>query len=161
MAFVIQVLARAGDWIMAGKSPVQASEDQVSALQALASSRERGEADRARAVLLTLAGWTSARIAEAFGVRQDTVRLWRSDFARGGAAALEARMAAGPAPLKAEAALRVAKPLLQGPVADRPNWTLARLSGEIARREGVSISRSQLSKVLRKKTSVGDGRGTV
>src|SRR5271165_2361185 len=32
--------------------------------------------------LLTLAGWTSARIAEAFGVREATVRLWRSDFAR-------------------------------------------------------------------------------
>lgn len=66
-------------------------------------------------------------------------------------------MAAGPAPLKAEAALRVAGPLLQAPVADRPNWTLARLAGEIERREGVSISRSQLSKVLRKKTSAGGG----
>ena len=39
---------------------------------------DRGEADRARALLLTLAGWTSPRIAEAFGVREDTVRLWRS-----------------------------------------------------------------------------------
>jgi transposase len=47
----------------------------------LAHSRERGEADRARAILLTLAGWTSPRIAEAFGVREDTVRLWRSEFA--------------------------------------------------------------------------------
>jgi hypothetical protein len=34
----------------------------------------------ARAVPLTLAGWTSSKIAEAFGVREDTVRLWRSDF---------------------------------------------------------------------------------
>ena len=34
---------------------------------------DRGEADRARAVLLTLAGWTSPKIAEAFGVREDTV----------------------------------------------------------------------------------------
>ncbi len=145
---------------MAGKSPVWANADQEVALQALAGSRERGEADRARAVLLTLSGWTSARIAEAFGVREDTVRLWRSDFARGGVDALETRTAPGPAALKAQAALRVATPLLQGPVADRPNWTLARLAGEIARREGVSISRSQLSKVLRKKTSAGDGRGT-
>ena len=146
---------------MAGKSPVQASEEQKAALQGLANSRERGEADRARAVLLTLAGWTSARIAEAFGIGEDTVRLWRSDFARGGIVALEASVAAGPAPLKAQAALRVVEPLLQVPVADRLNWTLARLSGEIERREGVSISRSQLSKVLRKKTSAGDGRGTV
>jgi transposase len=111
-------------------------------------------------VLLTVSGWTSARIAEAFGVREDTVRLWRSDFARGGVDALKASVAAGPVPLKAEAALRVAGPLLRAPVADRPNWTLARLAGEIKTREGVSISRSQLSKVLHKKTSAGDGRGT-
>jgi hypothetical protein len=55
---------------MAGKSPVKASEQQRTALEALAASRERGEADRARAMLLTLNGWTSARIAEAFGVRE-------------------------------------------------------------------------------------------
>jgi transposase len=49
-------------------------------------------------MLLTLAGWTSPRIAEAFGVREDTVRLWRSDFMRGGVAALKASVAPGPAP---------------------------------------------------------------
>lgn len=145
---------------MAGKSPVRASVAEEAALRALAGSRERGEADRARAVLLTLSGWTSPRIAEAFGVREDTVRLWRSDFARGGVEALKASPAAGPAPVKAEAALRVATPLLREPVADRRNWTLARLSREIETREGVSISRSQLSKALRKKTSAGGGRGT-
>ena len=53
---------------MAGKSPVKASEEQRAALEVLAASLERGEADRARAVLLTLGGWTSTRIAEAFGV---------------------------------------------------------------------------------------------
>lgn len=145
---------------MAGRSPVKANGEQEAALRALAGSRERGEADRARAVLLTLSGWTSPRIAEAFGVREDTVRLWRSDFARGGVEALKARPATGPAPVKAQAALRVAAPLLREPVADRPNWTLARLAREIETREGVSISRSQLSKALRKKTSAGDGRGT-
>jgi transposase len=145
---------------MAGKSPVTASEEQIAALRALAGSRERGEADRARAVLLTVSGWTSRRIAEAFGVREDTVRLWRSDFAHGGVEALKASPAAGPAPLKAQAALRVVTPLLQEPVADRPNWTLARLIGTIEAHEGVSISRSQLSKVLRKKSSAGGGRGT-
>jgi hypothetical protein len=60
---------------MSGKSPVSANEDQLAALRALAGSRDRGEADRARAILLTLSGWTSPRIAEAFGVREDTVRL--------------------------------------------------------------------------------------
>jgi len=69
---------------MAGKSPVTASEEQRKALEALGASRDRGEADRARAVLLTLSGWTSGRISEAFGVREDTVRLWRMLFARAG-----------------------------------------------------------------------------
>ena len=72
---------------MAGKSPVTASDEQRAGLLALANSRDRGEADRARAVLLTLVGWTSSKIAEAFGVREDTVRLWRSDFTAGGVAA--------------------------------------------------------------------------
>jgi transposase len=110
---------------------------------------------------LTLGGWTSARIAEAFGVRQDTVRLWRSGFMRGGIDALRASVAPGPVPVKAQAALRVAEPLLSAPVADRANWTLARLAEEIARREGITISRSQLSKVLRKKGGfVGAAPGT-
>jgi transposase len=145
---------------MGGKSPVAASEDQRAALTALAGSRERGEADRARAVLLTLSGWTSGRIAEAFGVREDTVRLWRSDFGKGGVAALKASIAPGPPPVKSETALRVVAPLLDQPVADRRNWTIARLRAEVEAREGVSISRSQLSKALRKKTSAGGGPDT-
>ena len=99
---------------MTGKSPLTASEAQRAALMVLAGSRDRGEADRARAVLLTLACWTSARIAEAFGVREDTVRLWRSDFMSGGVEAVKATVAPGPAPVKSEAALRVALPLLGG-----------------------------------------------
>ncbi len=145
---------------MAGKSPITASDEQRAALMSLAGSRDRGEADRARAVLLTLAGWTSPRIAEAFGVREDTVRLWRSDFANGGVEALKASVAPGPPPVKSETALRVVTPLLEAPVADRPNWTIARLRAEIEAREGVSISRSQLSKALRKKSSAGGGPGT-
>ena len=41
---------------MAGKSTVVASDERRAALAALAGSRDRGEADRARVVLLTLAG---------------------------------------------------------------------------------------------------------
>jgi transposase len=145
---------------MTGRSPLSASEAQRAELEALAGSRERGEADRARAVLLTLGGWTSVRIAEAFGVREDTVRLWRSDYMNGGAAALTATVAPGPAPLKSAAALRVALPLLAAPVADRANWTIPRLRVEIEAREGVRISRAQLSKALRKKSFAGGGRGT-
>jgi transposase len=145
---------------MTGKSPLWASEEQRAELTILAGSRDRGEADRARAVLLTLAGWTSPRIAEAFGVREDTVRLWRSDFMNGGVAALKASVAPGPAPVKSEAALRVITPLLEEPVADRRNWTIPRLRAEVEAREGVRISHSQLSKALHKKSSVGGGHGT-
>ena len=45
----------------------------------------------------------------------------------------------------------MAAPLLEAPVADRTNWTIPRLRAEIEAREGVRISRSQLSKALRKK----------
>jgi transposase len=145
---------------MAGKSRITADEEQRKGLQVLARSRDRGEADRARAILLTLSGWTSPRVAEAFGVREDTVRLWRSDFAGGGVEALRATVAPGPTPVKSTAALRVAVPLLEEPVADRRNWTIPRLRAEIEAREGVRISRSQLSKALRKKSSVGGDRGT-
>ena len=146
---------------MAGKSPVVASEEQRLALVALSRSRERGEADRARALLLTLSGWTSARIAEAFGVREDTVRLWRSDFIKGGVKALRMSVAPGTAPVKAERALAVAEDLLSLPVADRPNWTLPRLADEIEKRSGVRISRSRLSVVLRKKgVFAGGARAT-
>ena len=145
---------------MAGQSPLWATEEQRTDLAGLAGSRDRGEADRARAVLLTLAGWTSPRIAEAFGVREDTVRLWRSDFMRGGVAALTSTVAPGPAPVKSEAALGVVVPLLEAPVADRPNWTIPRLRAEIEAQAGVRISRSQLSKALRKKSSAGGVRDT-
>ena len=150
---------------MAGKSPVVASEERRRELGALSHSRDRGEADRARAILLTLSGWSSGQIAQAFGVREDTVRLWRSAFMRGGIEALKKSVAPGPAPLpaplKAERALEVAQEVLSGPVADRPNWTLPRLADEIETRAGVRISPSRLSVVLRQKgTSAGDGLAT-
>ena len=146
---------------MAGKSPIGATEDQRRALMALSRSRDRGEADRARAILLTRSGWTSAQIAEAFGVREDTVRFWRSTCMTGGIEALKTAVAPGPAPVKAECALAVAEEVLLGPVADRPNWTLPRLADEIERRSGVRISCSRLSVVLRQKgLSAGDGLAT-
>ena len=136
---------------MVGKSPLWATAEQLAQLEERAGGSDRAEADRARAIVLTLRGWTSARIAEAFGVREDTVRLWRSEFMSGGVAALETRVSTGPAPFKTQAALRVAEPLLSAPVANRINWTLPRLAAEIEKREGVTISKSQLSKALRKK----------
>src|SRR5215204_5132781 len=146
---------------MAGKSPVAATDEQRRALMALGRSRDRGEADRARAIVLTLSGWTSGHIAEAFGVREDTVRVWRSAFMTGGIEALKTSVAPGPAPVKAERALVGAEEVLSGPVGDRPNWTLPRLADEIERRAGLRISRSRLSVVLRQKgISAGDGPAT-
>src|SRR3712207_5662024 len=136
---------------MAGKSPVVADEERRRALAGLARSRDRGEADRARAVLLTFSGWTSPDIAVAFGVREDTVRLWRGAFMRDGVEALRTRPPPGPAPTKAERALEVAEGVLAAPVADRPNWPLPRLTDEIERRAGLRISRSRLSVVLRQR----------
>jgi transposase len=139
-----------------------ASSEQRRELEELSRSRDRGEADRARAILLTLAGWTSPRIAEAFGVREDTVRLWRSAFMAGGVVALRTSVAPGPVPVKAACALAVAEEVLSGPVADRPNWTLPRLADEIEKRSGVRISRSRLSVVLRQRgLSAGVGRATL
>jgi len=62
--------------------------------------------------LLTLSGWTSGQIAEAFGVREDTVRFWRSAFRTGGIEALKKSVAPGPAPVKAERALAGAEEVL-------------------------------------------------
>ena len=146
---------------MAGKSPVVADEGQRRALAGLARSRDRGEADRARAILLTLSDWTSPEIAAAFGVREDTVRLWRSTFMADGVEALRTRVPPGPAPTKAERALAVAEEVLAAPVADRPNWTLPRLAEGIERRSGLRISRSRLSVVLRQRgRSAGGGPAT-
>jgi transposase len=146
---------------MAGKSPVTATDEQRQALRALAASSDRAEADRARSILLTLSGWTSGRIAQAFGVREDTVRLWRSEFLKSGAAGLKTRVSPGPEPVKAQAALKVAEEVLAEPVANRTNWTLPRLITEIEQRQGVRISKSRLSVVLREKGgSASAGRGT-
>jgi transposase len=146
---------------MAGKSPVAVDEEQRQGLIALSHSRDRGEADRARAILLTLLGWTSGQIAEAFGVREDTVRVWRRTFMTGGIEALKTSVAPGPAPVKAERALAVAEEVLSEPVADRPNWTLPRLADEVEKRAGVRISCSRLSVVLRQRgISAGAVRAT-
>ncbi len=48
-------------------------------------------------------------------MREDTVRLWRSDFMRGGFEALKASIAPGPVPVKTEAALRVITPSARSP----------------------------------------------
>ena len=113
---------------MSGKSPLAASAEQRDGLRRLAVSANRAEADRARAILLSLSGWKSAAIGEVFGVREDTVRDWRSTFRREGVAGIERHPAPGCPPVKAQAALAVASELFAAPVENRINWTLPRLS---------------------------------
>jgi hypothetical protein len=60
--------------IMSGQLSLSATTQPKAALSELARSELSGEADRARAVLLTLSGWTSPEVAEAFGVTADSVR---------------------------------------------------------------------------------------
>ena len=146
---------------MAGRPRVEATAAQVQELRALARSMDRGEADRARAILLSLEGWKSARIGRAFGVGETSVRRWRHCFARAGVAGLRAHPPPGRTPERGLQALAVAEALLSQPVADRPNWTLPRLTAEIERRSGVRISKSRLSVLLRKKGAfAGAGRDT-
>ncbi len=137
-----------------------ATAEQKAALQELAGSEVRGEADRARAILLTLQGWTSLEVAEAFGVTPEAVRHWRGWFAERGVDALRSTLAPGPSPARGERALAVASLLLRQPVEDRTNWTLPRLRAEIERQTGGSISAGRLSVLLKRGASVGDGPGT-
>lgn len=146
---------------MAGRPRVVATAEQCEELRALAVSVDRAEADRARALLLSLQGWSSFRIAEAFSVKPDSVRHWRWTFGCQGVAGLRTRKAPGPAPVKARAALSVVAEVLAGDLAARPNWTLPRLQDEIEARTGHRISKSRLSVVMRKKGAfAGAARGT-
>src|SRR3954453_15438076 len=139
-------------------------------LERLGRSAARREADRARAVLWSLDGETSATIAarrrgpalaaRGGGPGGARGRRWRSGVRSGGVAALRARPRPGRTPRKREAALAVARDLLAAPVADRPVWTLARLAAEIRTRTGETVSPGHLSVVLRKGATAGVGRGT-
>ena len=145
---------------MPSQSWILASAEQHAELRVLAGSSDREEADRARAILLSLEGWTSERIAAAFCAQPDSVRHWRWIFGREGVAGLRARKAPGPEPKKARAALSVIEELLAPGVSERPNWTLPRLANEIEKRTGERISKSRLSVVLKKGALSGDGPGT-
>jgi transposase len=140
---------------MSGTPRVVSTAEQLEALRELARSERRDEADRARAIVLSVNGWTSGQIARAFGVTPDSVRRWRSWFAAGGVEALRAGERPGREAVKSEAAAMVAAAVLSEPVADRPNWTLPRLQAEIARQSELSISKSQLSKALKKTATDG------
>src|SRR3954468_10655960 len=71
---------RAVEASMAGKSKLTADAAEQATLRALSKSEHRGEADRARAILLTLEGRRAEEIAAVLGVHVSTVRNWRGYF---------------------------------------------------------------------------------
>ncbi|WP_046869673.1 helix-turn-helix domain-containing protein [Microvirga massiliensis] len=130
-------------------------------MRELSRSPRRDEADRARAILLSLEGWTSEAIGTAFGVTADAVRHWRNWYATDDVEALRAAVVPGPSGERGLQALSIAAAILSEPVENRSNWTLPRLQAEIERRGGPPISTSRLSLLLREKGgSVGGGPGT-
>ena len=141
--------------VKVGRPRVIATASDVAALEALARSAPRDGADRARAILLSANGWTNGQIARAFGVTPDSVRRWRTWFVTDGVDGLRAAVQAGAAPVKSEAALALAGEVLSEPVTDRVNWTLPRLQAELTARTELTISKSQLSKTLKKGGSDG------
>src|SRR5918998_2796870 len=75
---------RAVEASMPGKSKLTADAAERATLRALSKSELRGEADRARAILLTLGGRDAGEIAAVLGVHVSTVRNWRGFFLAGG-----------------------------------------------------------------------------
>ena len=135
--------------------------EQRAALEQLARSPKRAEADRARAILRSAAGESSGAIARTVGVRPDHVRFWRMRFRREGVEALRVRPNRGRPAVKAAAALPVVQTILSEPPPAGVVWTVPRLSEEVTRRAGPKISASWLRVVMRKRGGfAGVGRGT-
>src|ERR687883_1675152 len=86
---------RAVEASMPGKSTLTADAVERAALRALSKSEQRGEADRARAILLTLEGRKAEEIAAVLGVHVSTVRNWRGYFAHGGVGGVRGAPTAG------------------------------------------------------------------
>ena len=132
---------------MPGKSKLTADGGERAALRALSKSEQREEADRARAILLTLEGRRAEEIAAALGVHTSTVRNWRGYFAHSGVAGLRRRQRPGQqAKIGPHAGA-----ILEEDTRHDGGWTLPRLCAEIARRGGPAISPRWLSHQLRQR----------
>jgi transposase len=134
---------------MPGKSQLTADAAERAALRTLSKSEHRGEADRARAILLTLEGQRAEEIAAALGVHVSTVHNWRGYFAHGGVAGLRRRPRPGQQAKIGPHAGAIAAAILNEDVRHDGGWTLGRLCAEIARRGGPAISPRWLSHQLR------------
>src|SRR3954469_13709238 len=134
---------------MPGKSKLTADAAEQAVLRDLSKSEHRGEADRARAILLTLEGRRAGEIAAVLGVHISTVRNWRGYFAHGGVAGLRRRPRPGPqAKIGPHAGALPAAILTEEKHPDGGS-ALRRLCAEIARRGGPAISPLWLSHQLR------------
>ena len=134
---------------MPGKSTLTADAAEQAALRALSKSEQRGEADRARAILLTLEGRRAEEIAAVLGVHISTVHNWRGYFVHGGVAGLRRRTAPGRQATIGPHAGAIAAAILSEDTRHDGGWTLGRLSAEITRRGGPAISPRWLSHQLR------------
>jgi transposase len=143
---------------MPGRSKLTATSEEQVALRALSKSAQRGEVDRARAILLTLDGRRADEIGTALGVHVSTVRNWRGLFAHGRVAALRRRKAPGRRAEIGPRAGALAETILSEDARHDGGWTLPRLCAEIARRGGPAISPTWLSHQLRQRGLPGAGR---
>src|SRR4051794_12741171 len=136
---------RAVEASMPGKSTLTADAAEQAVLRVLSKSEQRGEADRARAILLTLEGRKAEEIAAVLGVHISTVRNWRGYFAHGGGAGLRRRPRPGQQAKIGPHAAAIAGTILTQDTRHESGWTLPRLCAEIARRGGPTISPRWLS----------------
>src|SRR4051795_8280429 len=151
---------RAVEASMAGKSKLTAGGAEQARLRALSRSEQRGEADRARAILLTLEGRRAGEIAAVLGVHISTVRNWRGYFVHGGVAGLRQRPRPGQQAKIGPHAGAIAAAILNDDTRHDGGWTLPRLCAEIVRRGGPAISPRWLSHQLRQRGLPGGGRLT-
>ena len=145
---------------MPGKSTLTADAAEQATLRALSKSEQRGEADRARAILLTLEGRKAEEIAAVLGVYVSTVRNWRGYFAHGGVAGLRRRPRPGQQAKIGPHAGAIAAAILTEDGRHDGGWTLPRLCTEIARRGGPAISPRWLSHQLRQRVCVDAPHGS-
>src|SRR3954465_5914527 len=151
---------RAMEASMAGKSTLTADAPEQAALPALSKSGQRGEAGRARAILLTLEGRRAGEIAAVLGVHISTVRNWRGYFVPGGVAGLRRRPRPGGQAKIGPHAGAIAAAILDDDTRHDGGWTLSRLCAEVARRGGPAISPRWLSHQLRQRGLPSVARAT-
>lgn len=126
-----------------GRTVLVVTDEEDSALESLARSTRRAEADRGRAILRSAAGESSGTIAPMVGVLPCHVRYWRMRFRRHGIEVLREQPRRGRAGVKAAAALPVVMAILSEPPPAGVVWTVPRLSEEVARQKGAALSSAE------------------